>query len=106
MQVTDQSIQNDVYDFEGIALVDFWAEWCTPCKMLEPIMDELKEQLKADKKVKILSLDVDSNPQTAQKYGVMSIPTIIVFKNGTPVSSLVGVRSKDDYLEAIAKAQE
>jgi len=73
-------------------LVDFWAPWCGPCRMVAPIVDELSTEY--DGKVTFFKLNVDDNPKTASQYGVMSIPTLIVFKNGQPVSNIVGFRPK------------
>ena len=73
-------------------LVDFWAPWCGPCRMVAPIVDELSTEY--DGKVTFFKLNVDDNPKTASQYGVMSIPTLIVFKNGQPVSNIVGIRPK------------
>jgi len=73
-------------------LVDFWAPWCGPCRMVAPIVDELSNEY--DGKVAFFKINVDDNPKTASQYGVMSIPTLIVFKNGQPVSNIVGFRPK------------
>lgn len=80
----NQTIQN------GLVLVDFWAPWCGPCRMIAPILEELSRQ--EGKRVTIAKLNVDENPLTAGKYGVMSIPTLKLFKNGKAVSSVVGVQ--------------
>ncbi len=76
---------------EGIVLIDFFATWCGPCKMLAPLIDQLAEE-NPDKK--ICKIDVDKNPALAERFGVMSIPTLILMKNGTPVEKAVGARSK------------
>ena len=73
-------------------LVDFWAEWCGPCKMIAPIVDELADEYEG--KVKFTKLDVDSSPQTAMQYGVRSIPTLLLFQNGQPVDQIVGAVPK------------
>jgi thioredoxin 1 len=76
------------------ALVDFWAPWCGPCRMVAPIVDELATEY--DGKVAFYKLNVDDNPKTASQYGVMSIPTLIVFKDGQPASTIVGFRPKPE----------
>ncbi|HEX9804561.1 MAG TPA: thioredoxin [Candidatus Dojkabacteria bacterium] len=99
--VTDATFQKDVLDAKGLVLVDFWAEWCTPCKILEPVVDEISSELGA--KVSVLKMDVDENNETASKYMVMSIPTMKLFKNGEMVENWVGVQPKDVYVEAIQR---
>ena len=81
-------------------LVDFWAEWCGPCKMIAPILQEIAEE--QDGKLKIVKLNVDDAPDVAMKYQVMSIPTLIVFKDGVEVNRLVGARGKAQLLESLA----
>ncbi len=83
-------------------LVDFWAPWCGPCRMVAPIVDELANEY--DSKVAFMKLNVDDNPKVATKYGVMSIPALIIFKNGVPVSNLVGFRPKPDIKKNIDSA--
>lgn len=83
---------------EGLVLADFWAPWCGPCKMLAPVLDELDQT--AGGKVKIVKVNVDENPETAGQFGVMSIPTLVLFKDGTPVDKTVGLKSRD-ALEAL-----
>jgi thioredoxin 1 len=83
-------------------LVDFWATWCKPCQMIAPVLDELSKEY--DGKVDFLKLDVDHNPQTAAKYSVMSIPTILIFKGGQPVSHMVGFKSKADVTRKLEDA--
>ena len=81
-------------------LVDFWAEWCTPCKMIAPILQEIADEQAG--KLKIVKLNVDDVPDVAMKYQVMSIPTLIVFKDGVEVNRLVGARGKAQLLESLA----
>lgn len=94
--VTDQNFKAEVLDFDGVTIVDFWAPWCGPCQMLTPIVEEVADAYKDNPKVKVVKLMVDDNPQTAQKYNVMSIPTLKYFKGGEVVNESVGVVTKDD----------
>lgn len=97
--MTDDNFSQEVTKSDRPVLVDFYADWCGPCKMQAPIIDEL--EVEVDDKIKIGKLDVDANQQTAQKYEVMSIPTIIIFKDGEVVERLTGLQSKDILLEKI-----
>ncbi|MBF8268074.1 MAG: thioredoxin [Dehalococcoidia bacterium] len=90
--VTDSNFQKEVLEADIPVLVDFWAEWCAPCKMIAPVLDELAKEY--DGKVKFTKLDVDSSPQIAVQYGIRSIPTLLVFKKGSPVDQVVGAVSK------------
>jgi thioredoxin 1 len=99
--VTDQSWEQDVDKSKGLVLVDFWAEWCGPCKMVAPVLDEIAaEQIG---KLKIGKLDVDSNQDTAMKYGVMSIPTMILFKDGEPIERVVGYKPKAALMQKLSQ---
>lgn len=97
MKFTEENFDAEVLNGGSLALVDFYADWCGPCKMMGPVIEELAEKYSGQ--VKIGKLNVDDNPQIAAKYRVMSIPTIIFFKNGAAVETLVGVQKKED-LEA------
>ncbi len=91
-QVSDANFQTEVLEANLPVLVDFWAEWCGPCRAVAPILDELSSELAG--KVKIVKLNVDENRDTMMKYGVRSIPTMILFKNGEPVDMKVGAAPK------------
>ncbi len=99
--VTDNSFQNDVLASGTPVLVDFWAEWCGPCRSLAPKLEEIASEMQG--KVKILKLDVDSNGQTAAQFGIRSIPTLILFKGGKPVDQIMGNHSKENLVQFIEK---
>jgi len=99
---TDTTFQTDVLDNDTPVLVDFWAPWCGPCRMVAPIVEELAEEY--DGKVKFVKLNTDDNPQVAGKYGIRSIPTLHVFKGGEPVSQIVGFRPKSDLAKRLDEA--
>ena len=90
--VTDANFEEEVLKASGPVLVDFWAQWCGPCKMIAPVLDELAEEYAG--KMQICKLDVDANPNTAPKYNVKGIPTLIIFKNGNVEAKKVGAMSK------------
>lgn len=90
--VTDSDFKELVLQSETPVLVDFWADWCAPCKMIAPIVEELSEEY--DGKISFAKVDVDSSPLTAAEYGIRSIPTLLVFKNGSPVDQVVGAVPK------------
>ena len=92
IHVTDSSFEQDVLKSERPVLLDFWAEWCGPCKMIAPILDELAVEYQD--KVRIAKLNIDENPQTPPKFGIRSIPTLILFKNGAVEAQKVGAVSK------------
>jgi thioredoxin 1 len=91
-KVSDTDFDSEVLKATGPVVVDFWAEWCGPCRMIAPALEEIAGSLNG--KVKIVKLNVDENPQTASKYGVMSIPTLMIFKNGEMASRQVGAAPK------------
>ena len=103
MQFTDQNFQQEVEQDKGLVLVDFFAEWCGPCKVQGPIVEELAEEFKEKEGVKIGKLNIDENQETAQKFNVMSIPTLILFKEGKPLETLVGMQDKDSLKGLIDK---
>ncbi len=92
---TDQTFASQVLDGGNPVLVDFWAVWCGPCRALAPVVDELAEKFAGS--ATIGKLDVDANPEAAKQYGITSIPTILIFKNGKVVNQLIGVRSVQEY---------
>ena len=92
VHVTDQDFDQEVLHSDTPVLVDFWADWCAPCKMIAPIVDELADEY--DGRVKFAKLDVDANPGMAIKYGVRSIPMLLVFKGGKPVEQVIGAVPK------------
>lgn len=98
--VSDATFEAEVISSSLPTLNDFWAEWCGPCKMIAPILNDLAAEY--DGKLRITKLDVDENPSTAMAYGVMSIPTLILFKDGKPVERIVGYRPKDQLLKQLA----
>jgi thioredoxin 1 len=91
-KVSDSTFETEVLKSSEPVVVDFWAEWCGPCKMIAPALEEIAGSLNG--KVKIVKLNVDENPETAQKYGIMSIPTLMMFKNGELASRQVGAAPK------------
>jgi thioredoxin 1 len=97
--ISDNSFTAEVLESQHPVLVDFWAEWCGPCKMIAPILETIADE-NADS-LKIVKLDVDHNPNTSMKYGVQSIPTMILFKNGEPVERLVGYMPKDRVMTKV-----
>ncbi|TXK81475.1 thioredoxin [Paenibacillus sp. N3.4] len=99
--ISDATFHSEVESYAGTVLLDFWAPWCGPCKMVAPVLDELSAEL--GDAVKIVKINVDDNPESAAKYGVMSIPTLIVFKNGQIVEQMTGLQSKEKLKAAIAK---
>src|SRR3989338_9186664 len=99
LNFTDQNFADEVIKSEIPALVDFWAPWCAPCRIVSPIIEELAKEY--EEKVKVGKLNVDENPNTASKYGVMSIPSILIFRNGEPVKTMIGAQSKENYKKTI-----
>jgi len=98
--VTDDSFEPEVLQSSTPVLVDYWAEWCGPCKMIAPILDEIATEQAG--KLKIAKLNVDDNPDVARRFDVMSIPTLIVFQDGQPVKRMVGAKGKGQLLEELS----
>ena len=99
LSVTDKNFEAEVLKSDLPVLVDFWAEWCGPCKMVGPIVDEIAEELQ--RKLKVVKANVDEAQDLAGNYQVMAIPTLLLFKNGEPVEKIVGAMSKDQLLGKI-----
>lgn len=96
---TDANFDQEALKSELPVLVDFWAPWCGPCRIVSPIVEELAKEYEG--KVKIGKMNVDENSQTAAKYGIMSIPSLLIFKNGQPVKSMVGAQGKENFKKGI-----
>ncbi|MEA2086428.1 MAG: thioredoxin [Chloroflexota bacterium] len=99
VEIQDSNFDQMVSKSEIPVVVDFGAPWCGPCRMVEPILDELAEEYSG--KISIMRLDVDQNPKTASKYGIMSIPYLLIFRNGEPVSNIVGFRPKAELKRSL-----
>ncbi len=102
--IDDSTFEQTVLKAEKPVLIDFWAPWCRPCQMVAPIVDELANEYEG--RVNFVKMDVDQNPKTATKYGVMSIPTLLIFKKGEPVSHIVGLRPKGDLKKNLDEVLE
>ena len=101
IHATDNSFEKDVLKADKPVVVDFWAEWCTPCKMIAPILDEIAAD--HDGKIRLAKVNVDDNPSLARDFDVMSIPTLIVFQDGVPKRRLIGAKGKPQLLEELAE---
>jgi thioredoxin 1 len=101
LSFNDQNFEDEVVKSEKPVLVDFWAPWCGPCQVMGPIIEELAKEMEG--KIKIGKMNVDENPSTAEKYGIMSIPNIKIYKGGKVVRELIGVQSKESLKEELGK---
>ena len=99
--LNEENFEAEVLKSDVPVLVDFWAPWCGPCKVLGPVIEELSKDFEG-KPVKIAKMNVDESPETPGKYGVMSIPTLIIFKGGEPIDQMVGVQPKDKLAEKLS----
>jgi thioredoxin 1 len=102
--VDDTNFEQSVIQSKQPVLVDFWAEWCGPCRMVAPVVEELAEEY--DGRVNFAKVDVDRNPKIASQYGIMSIPSLILFKDGKPISNMVGFRPKAELKRGLDAALE
>ena len=102
VEIEEAKFDEAVLKAETPVLVDFWAPWCGPCRMVAPVVDELSEEY--DGKMGFVKINVDDNPKIASQYGVMSIPTLIIFKDGEPVSNIIGFRPKNELKKNLEEA--
>ncbi|MGD9160408.1 MAG: thioredoxin [Desulfobacteraceae bacterium] len=101
LEVSDDNFESEIINSETPSMVDFWAEWCGPCKKVGPVVEELAAEYEG--KIKIAKMDVDSNRQTPAKFGIRNIPTLILFKGGEVVNTIVGAQPKTSIEEEIKK---
>ncbi len=99
VSIDDSNFEQMVLQAEKPVLMDFWAAWCKPCLMVAPILDELAEEYNG--RINFVKMDVDQNPKTAARYNIMSIPTLLIFKNGEPVSHIAGFRPKEELKRSL-----
>jgi len=102
--LNDKNFQKEINESSGVAVVDFWAEWCGPCKMIAPVIEEIAREYEG--KVKVCKVNVDENQKLASEFNIMAIPTIIFFKNGKPVEKFVGFQSKQNLIKKISQLLE
>jgi thioredoxin 1 len=101
IEMTDTNFKHEVLESTTPVLVDFWAEWCGPCKMIAPVVEQLAKEF--DGKLKVGKVDVDSNQQTSMQFGIRSIPTLLIFKNGRVVEQIVGAVPKQALMDKVSK---
>jgi thioredoxin 1 len=101
LRLTKENFKEEVLNYEGVVLVDFWAPWCGPCRMIAPFTEELSSEMEG--KAKVGKVNVDEESSLGQEYEIMSIPAVFVFKDGKVVERLIGAMNKDSYKEAIEK---
>jgi len=105
-QVTQDSFKSEVLDYKGIVFADFYADWCGPCKLTEPLIRDFAESSEYKDKIKFVKINVDDNQEIAGQYSVFSIPTFITFKNGQPVNQFAGARDKGGFETELKRALE
>ncbi|MDY0323449.1 MAG: thioredoxin [Candidatus Carbobacillus sp.] len=98
---TDADFAKDVEQGEGLIIVDFWAEWCAPCRMIAPVLEQLDQEFAGQ--IQIVKLNVDEHPEAPARFGIMGIPTLLMFKNGEVVDRIVGFQPKDNFVRLIQK---
>ena len=101
VEITDQSFETEVLQSDLPVIIDFWAEWCAPCRAIAPIVKDIAEQY--DGKVNVVKMNIDENPQTPVKYGVRAIPTVLAFKGGQVVEQITGARPKSAFVDMAQK---
>jgi len=101
VEIDEKQFAEEVLNAGQPVLVDFWASWCGPCRRVAPVLEEIAADYEG--KVKVVKVNVDDNPSTASRYGIMSIPTIMLFKDGKPVNTVVGFRKKEELISIIAQ---
>ena len=101
IDTTDANFENDIIEKDKIVLVDLWAEWCGPCKMMEPVLVEIAEEYSDS--IKVVKLNIDTNQKTPTKFNVMNIPTLLIFKEGKEVDRLIGALPKNQLLKKLQK---
>jgi thioredoxin 1 len=101
LEITDQNFEEEILQSDRPAIVDFWAEWCAPCRAISPIIGELADQY--GEQVKIVKMNIDENPNTPSKYGVRAIPTILAFSGGQVVDQVTGARPRASFEEMVKK---
>lgn len=102
-KISKNDFQKEVLEYKGIALVDFYADWCGPCRIVSPIIEELAKELT---NIKFIKIDVDENQELATQYSIFSIPTFLIFKEGKLINQLVGVLTKESFLDELKKIMD